>query len=136
MSGPLVEVDGLQKAYPQGGGQPLAVLKGIDLTVEPGECLGVVGPSGAGKSTLLHLLGALDRPTGGTVRFRGTDVFAGTDADLARFRSRVVGFVFQFHHLLPEFTALENVVLPARIAGTARRSAEGMVPLNLTVSRP
>ncbi len=124
MTEPLVDVGGLEKAYPQGSGEPLRVLKGVDLAVAAGECLGVVGPSGAGKSTLLHLLGALDRPTGGTVRFRGADVFARSDADLARFRSRVVGFVFQFHHLLPEFTALENVVLPARIAGTARRDAE------------
>ncbi len=119
----LVDVRGLRKAFPQGGGGRLQVLKGIDLTVDAGECLAVVGPSGAGKSTLLHILGALDRPTEGQVRFRGEEVFARSDPELAVFRNRHVGFVFQFHHLLPEFTALENVAMPARIAGVPREDA-------------
>lgn len=120
----LIEAQGLRKSFPQGGGGRLEVLKGVDLTVCRGECLAVVGPSGAGKSTLLHLLGALDRPTAGRVLFGGEEVFRRSDQELARLRNRKVGFVFQFHHLLPEFTALENVAMPARIAGQGRRDAE------------
>ncbi len=123
-SGVLIEVQGLEKSFPQGGGGRLAVLKGIDLTVRRGECLAVVGPSGAGKSTLLHILGALDRPTAGRVLFGGEELFRRSDPELARLRNRRVGFVFQFHHLLPEFTALENVAMPARIAGRRRGDAE------------
>jgi lipoprotein-releasing system ATP-binding protein len=122
--GVLVESSGLRKSFPQGGGGWIEVLKGIDLRVEAGECLAVVGPSGAGKSTLLHILGALDRPTKGSVRFRGEEVFRRADLELARFRNRHVGFVFQFHHLLPAFTALENAAMPARIAGIGRSEAE------------
>jgi lipoprotein-releasing system ATP-binding protein len=122
--GALVESVGVRKSFPQGSGGRLEVLKGIDLRVEPGECLAVVGPSGAGKTTLLHILGALDRPTRGCVLFRGEEVFRRPDPELARFRNRHVGFVFQFHHLLPAFTALENVAMPARIAGLARTEAE------------
>ncbi|RMG92696.1 MAG: ABC transporter ATP-binding protein [Candidatus Dadabacteria bacterium] len=120
---PVLRAEALEKSYPQPGGE-LRVLKGIDLVVEPGIRMAVVGPSGAGKSTLLHLLGGLDRPTGGTVRFGREDLFARSDPELARFRNRHVGFVFQFHHLLPEFTAVENVAFPARIAGVPRREAE------------
>jgi lipoprotein-releasing system ATP-binding protein len=108
--------EGLVKRYPTAGGS-LEVLSGLDLAVYPGEMVAVVGESGTGKSTLLHLLGALDRPTAGTVRFRGKDVFTQPDEALAAFRNRALGFVFQFHHLLPEFTALENVAMPALIAG-------------------
>ncbi len=112
---PFLEVDNLVKHYPTGAGKPLEVLRGVSMQVEAGEIVAVMGESGAGKSTLLHLLGALDRPTSGTVRYRGEDLFAKDDEALARFRNTQVGFVFQFHHLLPEFTALENVAMPALI---------------------
>jgi len=112
---PLLEVTDLVKQYDAGGEEPLTVLQDLDLTVQPGEIVAVVGESGTGKSTLLHLLGALDRPTAGTVRFKGDDLFAKSDDELASFRNRSIGFVFQFHHLLPEFTALENVAMPALI---------------------
>jgi lipoprotein-releasing system ATP-binding protein len=93
----------------------IEVLRGIDLDVRPGERIAIVGASGAGKSTLMHLLGGLDRPSEGSVRFDGEAIFAYPPARLDAFRNRTVGFVFQFHQLLPEFTALENVMLPARI---------------------
>jgi lipoprotein-releasing system ATP-binding protein len=121
--GALIDARELRKSFPQGGGGRLEVLKGIDLAVEAGESLAVVGPSGAGKSTLLHILGALDRPTGGSFHFDGAAVFDQADPELARFRNQHVGFVFQFHHLLPEFTALENVMMPARIAGVSTAEA-------------
>jgi len=112
---PFLDVETLVKEYDTGGEVPLTVLDALSMTVEPGEIVAVVGESGTGKSTLLHLLGALDRPTSGTVRFQGEDLFAKSDEELAAFRNRSVGFVFQFHHLLPEFTALENVAMPALI---------------------
>lgn len=118
----LLRTSCLAKSYPQGEGR-LEVLKGIDFAIAKGECVGLIGASGAGKSTLLHILGALDRPTGGEVCFEGADLFAKNDRELAAFRSRRVGFVFQFHHLLPEFTALENAAMPARIAGYSRDEA-------------
>ncbi|MDF1555513.1 MAG: ABC transporter ATP-binding protein [Deferrisomatales bacterium] len=123
MSEARIDARQLRKSFPQGGGGQLEVLRGIDLRVGAGESLAVVGPSGAGKSTLLHILGTLDRPTGGSFRFDGEAVFERPDPELARFRNRHVGFVFQFHHLLPEFTALENVTMPARIAGMSRAEA-------------
>lgn len=116
MSEVILEAVGLHKSFPQGRGR-LEVLKGIDLSVRRGECVAVVGPSGAGKSTLLHILGALDRPTEGRVLFQGEEIFGRPEPALAQFRNRHVGFVFQFHHLLPEFTARENVAMPLRIAG-------------------
>lgn len=116
MSEPLLEAQDVGKSFPVATGR-LAVLKGVSLRIYPGECVAVVGPSGAGKSTLLHILGALDRPTEGRVLFRGEEVFQRPEPELARFRNRHVGFVFQFHHLLPEFTALENVSMPLRISG-------------------
>jgi lipoprotein-releasing system ATP-binding protein len=108
---PLLELHGVAKAY--GEVVVTHALRGIDLRVARGEFAALTGPSGSGKSTLLNLIGLLDRPTGGTIRLAGTDT-ATLDADgLARFRGRTIGFVFQFHHLLPEFTALENVLMPA-----------------------
>lgn len=103
--------------------QSLQVLKGINLDIEKGELLCIVGASGAGKSTFLHILGTLDRPTNGTVEFEGEDLFQLTDQQLSDFRNRKVGFVFQFHHLLPEFTALENAMMPALIKGERRQEA-------------
>lgn len=106
---------GVVKSYPTGAGGRLDVLRGVDLTAESGEVIAVVGESGTGKSTLLHMLGALDRPDAGSVLYRGDDIFRKNDEDLAAFRNREIGFIFQFHHLLPEFTALENVAMPALI---------------------
>ncbi len=113
----LLHVEDLTKSYPTGTGGRLEVLRGVTFTVRRGEVVAVVGESGTGKSTLLHLLGALDRPDAGTVRYEGNDIFRLDDEALAAFRNRSVGFVFQFHHLLPEFTALENVAMPALIQG-------------------
>jgi len=118
----LLEAHGLGKTYTSGANR-VEVLKGIDLAVAPATTTALVGASGAGKSTLLHLLGALDRPSTGTIRFRGDDIFKKGDRDLAAFRNRCIGFVFQFHHLLPEFTALENVMMPALIARMPRAQA-------------
>jgi lipoprotein-releasing system ATP-binding protein len=115
--------ENLVKRYPTGAGEMLDVLRGVSLAVRAGEFVSIVGESGTGKSTLLHLLGALDRPNGGTVRFRGEDVFGKNDEALAAFRGRHVGFVFQFHHLLPEFTALENAAMPALVLGQSLRQA-------------
>jgi lipoprotein-releasing system ATP-binding protein len=124
MNSPLLEVIGLRKAYGSGSAT-IEVLKGIDLTIEAAETVAMVGASGAGKSTLLHILGTLDHPTAGQVRYDGEDVFAKGERSLASFRNRTIGFVFQFHHLLPEFTALENVMMPALIGGMARDEAAG-----------
>lgn len=119
----LLEIRGLIKNY-GGNGSKVEVLRGIDLEIVAGTTTALVGASGAGKSTLLHMLGALDRPSAGTVLFRGSDLFQRSDRELADFRSRSVGFVFQFHHLLPEFSALENVMMPALIARCNRGQAE------------
>ena len=115
-----VSAEGLRKTY-QDGVRRVEVLKGVDLAVEPGEMVAIVGPSGSGKSTLLHLLGALDRPDGGAVAIGGRALAGLSGAALAGFRNRMIGFVFQFHQLLPDFTALENVMLPGRIAGREPR---------------
>ena len=112
----LVVVEGLTKVFPHGE-KDVHVLRGIDLVIEEGEMLTVVGQSGAGKSTLLHLLGTLDLPTSGRILYGGKDVTKYSSARLAEFRNRTIGFVFQFHHLLPEFTALENVMMPGLIRG-------------------
>ncbi|MBQ9407499.1 MAG: ABC transporter ATP-binding protein [Desulfovibrio sp.] len=109
------------KTFPLPGGD-LEILKNLHLTVQQGEMLGIVGASGSGKSTLLHLMGALDSPSSGHVLFEGKDMESMTADQKAAFRNRILGFVFQFHHLLPEFSALENVLMPALIGG-ARRSA-------------
>ena len=119
----LVEIKGLCKSF-QMGSDTVRVLKGIDLDIEAGTTTALVGASGAGKSTLLHTLGALDRPSSGTVLYNGQDLFKKTDRELADFRSTNIGFVFQFHHLLPEFTALENVMMPALIARKDHQQAD------------
>lgn len=116
----ILQARGLRKVF-NTGGEGLEVLKGVDLAVCAGELVAVMGESGVGKSTLLHLLGTLDRPTAGQLQIAGTDVLNLGDQALSRFRNRHIGFVFQFHYLLPEFTALENVLLPARVAGVDRR---------------
>jgi len=116
MSDPLVRVTDLRKSFETGDGT-IEVLRGIDLELEPGEKLAIVGASGVGKSTLLHILGALDRPTSGRVEYRGEDLFTKSASALARFRGRRLGFIFQFHHLLPEFNAVENVMMPGLICG-------------------
>jgi lipoprotein-releasing system ATP-binding protein len=112
---PLVTVTDLWKAYPTRSG-PIEVLRGVSLEVHPGEMLAIVGASGVGKSTLLHVLGGLDRADRGRVTIGEVDLSTLNDTDLVAFRNRSVGFVFQFHHLLPEFTALENAGMPLRIA--------------------
>jgi len=121
----VIEAHDIWKSFRGGDGNMLPVLSGVDLSVAPGEMVAIVGASGAGKSTLLHLLGALDRPTRGYTVIAGRPVSSLDDDDLARVRNRSVGFVFQFHHLLREFSALENVMMPLRIAGLAPDAARG-----------
>ena len=111
---PLVLVDNLQRSFNMGN-QTVHVLNGITITIKRREMVAIIGASGAGKSTLLHILGTLDRPTKGEVLFEGLNMFKVSETALASFRNQRIGFVFQFHHLLPEFTALENVSLPALI---------------------
>jgi lipoprotein-releasing system ATP-binding protein len=123
MPAPVIEVANLAKVYSSPGGD-LTVLDGLDFTPRAGALTAITGASGSGKSTLLHVLGTLDRPTRGTVNYNGKDVFALTSRELAKFRNRSIGFVFQFHHLLPEFDALENVMMPGLIAGRGRAEAE------------
>ena len=119
-----IRVENLLKSYKQGP-RTVEALKGIDLVFTPGESVAIVGASGAGKTTFIHILGTIDRPSGGRVLYDGRDVFAMGESELARFRNRTVGFVFQFHHLLPEFTALENTMMPALIQGMHRKKAKG-----------
>jgi lipoprotein-releasing system ATP-binding protein len=119
----LLEARGIRKVYAGGDGQPLEVLRGIDLEVRRGEFVAIVGASGAGKSTLLHLLGALDAPSGGDVWLDGSRYADLDAAATAELRNRKVGFVFQFHHLLREFSALENVMMPLLIGGMPPRQA-------------
>jgi lipoprotein-releasing system ATP-binding protein len=119
----VLEVRGLTKTYVGGDGAVITVFDGVDMAVQRGEMVAIIGASGAGKSTLLHLLGALDRPTAGHVLIDGRPLAGMDDDEVSRLRNRTVGFVFQFHHLLREFTALENVMMPLRIAGTPEREA-------------
>lgn len=128
---PVLQATGVVKSYRGGDGGAIHVLSGVDLVVEPGEMVAVVGASGAGKSTFLHVLGALERPDAGTVTLVGESTVGASDEQLAELRNRTVGFVFQFHHLLKEFSALENVMMPLRIAnrpvGEARARAESLL---------
>ena len=119
----VLSARGVRRVYTGGDGRPLEILSGVDLDVAPGEFIAIVGASGAGKSTLLQLLGALDRPTAGSIVLDGVDVASAEDATLERLRNRRIGFVFQFHHLLRDFTAVENVMLPQRIAGATEAAA-------------
>lgn len=115
----LLEAQNLTKSYGQ-----LCVLNDVSLAVETGQVISIVGPSGAGKSTLLHILGTLDKPDKGTMKLEGVSVFGQSDKQLPKYRNQNIGFIFQFHHLLPEFTALENVCIPAFIAGQSTTNAE------------
>lgn len=118
----MIQIEKLRKTF-QSGPVTLTVLNGIDCDIHKGEMLAIVGASGVGKSTFLHILGGLDHPTSGRVLYGGTDLFQMDSDRIARFRNEHVGFVFQFHHLLPEFSALENVMMPALIRGAARDAA-------------
>jgi lipoprotein-releasing system ATP-binding protein len=120
---PVLESRGLRMAYP-GAGAPLVVLDGADLVLHAGERVAIVGASGSGKSTLMHLLGGLDRPSAGEVLWEDKVVDFSRSADLGSLRNRLLGFVYQFHHLLPEFSALENVAMPLRIRRMPRLQAE------------
>ena len=119
----LFRMQKLSKSF-EHRGRELHVLKDVDLTIMPADRVSIMGPSGAGKSTLLQIMGTLDAPTGGQLIFDGEDIFARSGSSLARFRNQHVGFVFQFHHLLPEFTALENVMMPGLIARQRPADAE------------
>lgn len=121
----IIKTTGLVKEYQVSKAETLRVLKGIDAEIFEGEIIAIVGPSGAGKSTLLHLIGTLDKPTSGEVIFDGEDISKLSSNELARFRNTRIGFVFQFHHLLPEFTAIENVCIAAMISGRSIKSVEG-----------
>jgi lipoprotein-releasing system ATP-binding protein len=123
MPGPLVLATNVQKAF-RHMGRTLEVLRGVDLEILDGEMLGVVGPSGAGKSTLLHCIGTLDVPTRGSIKLAGEEITAMPGWRLAELRNRTIGFVFQFHHLLPEFNALENAMMPGLVQGRPRREVE------------
>jgi lipoprotein-releasing system ATP-binding protein len=118
---PVLEAIDVVKEYTSGDGSTLRILDGASLTILRGEMVAIIGESGAGKSTLLHILGALDQPSSGEVRIAGRAVQSGSDAALADVRNKSIGFVFQFHHLLREFSALENVMMPLLISGNAPR---------------
>lgn len=117
--GVMVKAININKSYGL-----LHVLKGVNITIDQGEVISIVGASGAGKTTLLHIIGTLDRANSGTLEIKGVNIATLSDKKLSEFRNKNIGFVFQFHHLLPEFTALENICLPAFIAGTSKPAAE------------
>ena len=131
MSEPVLVIRGLTRTYVSGG-RTLEVLKGADLEVRPGEMVGLVGPSGSGKSSLLHAAGLLEHPTAGTIIVGGEDCSQLSDRARTRIRLQEIGFVYQFHHLLPELSALDNVALPLMIAGRPRREAEARATALLT----
>lgn len=120
----LLKAEGIWKEYRNGKSVVLQVLRGVDLEIREGEFVVIVGPSGSGKSTLLHILGGLDTPTEGSVRLDGQDISRFSEEELAEFRNKKLGFVFQFHHLLPEFSAIENVCMPALIHGESMEKAK------------
>ena len=122
MSEAAIQLENVQRRFKQAGGA-LEVLRGASLSVNPGECVALIGPSGAGKSTLLHIAGLLERPDGGDVLLGGKSCGRMGDAERTAMRGRALGFVYQFHYLLPEFSALENVMIPLMIEGTPRRAA-------------
>ena len=115
----MIEAKGIEKAYGR-----LRVLRGVDLSVAQGEMVSIIGSSGAGKTTLLQILGTLDAPDHGSVAYEGVDLFSKKESELAAFRNQQIGFVFRFHHLLPEFNALENIFLPGLIAGGSKAALE------------
>src|SRR5690606_13970629 len=123
-SAPLLEARGLGKDYWLPGKGRIEVLRGLDLTIHEGEVVALLGKSGAGKSTLLHVLGTLDEPSSGQVFFEGEPLFERDETELAEFRNRTIGFVFQSHYLLPDFSALENTMMPLLVRRTERRKAE------------
>lgn len=119
----IIKGSGLRKSYKVSKQNTLEVLKGVDITIPEGKISVIVGASGAGKSTLLHIISGLDKPDSGSVHLLGTDIFSLGQKALSRFRNQNIGFVFQFHHLLPEFTALENVAIPMMIGGKGKKEA-------------
>lgn len=121
---PTLQATGLQKIFRREDRTTIGVLRDLSISVTPGERVSIIGKSGSGKSTLLHILGTLERPSAGKLFFGGEDVFKYSDRRLAHFRNAQIGFVFQFHYLMLEFTALENVMIPALIGGIARHEAE------------
>ena len=122
-AGPVLQAQAVTKTFEETRDRKLTVFSGIDLIIAPGERVAIIGASGAGKSTLLHLLGGLDNPSSGTVLIQGEDLFALTETRRAALRNQALGFVYQFHHLLPEFTAVENVALPLMIRGVSAKAA-------------
>ena len=128
----FIQVQNLFKSYGNGS-KRVEVLKGADLTFSRGEKAAIVGASGVGKTTLLHILGTLDRPTSGKVLYEGKDIYALNEKDLAFFRNREIGFVFQFHHLLPEFNALENTMMPCLIQGIPKKESASRAEAILTL---
>jgi len=119
----MLELKSVHKSFKHNG-NTINVLKGIDIIVEPGDSLALVGASGVGKSTLLNIMGALELPTSGSVILRGKEIITYTESDLCRLRNREIGFVFQFHHLLPEFNALENTIMPALISRMGKNESK------------
>jgi lipoprotein-releasing system ATP-binding protein len=131
MNEPVLSIRGLERSYVTGAG-PLTVLRGADLDIMPGEIVGLIGPSGSGKSSLLHAAGLLERPNAGRITVLGRDCSDLPDRARTRVRLATIGFVYQFHHLLPEFSALDNVALPMMIAGKSRRAAQDRAAILLS----